>query len=409
MATGFSYARNSGTNTKTAGASWARRTSPASIRRACEGSLRRLGVEAIGIFYQHRADPKTPPETVAETVAELIKEGKVLKFGMCEVGASTIRRAHAVCPITAIQSEYHLMHRTVEDNGVLAACRELGIGFVPYSPINRGFHGGAYKRILALRRKRQPPRSSAFPTRRNPRKSAHSRNTQRIRKAARPDLRASRPYVAHVKVAEHSPHSRDNKAFASRRKFALRRRQTFRIRNCRIGGFNFKNRNCRGALQRRTAAEGGIVKQAAAIFALALAAVSPASGKPPIILSDQGSFAVGGTALSDRKGRKFHGDHAYVFYQIPENARKYPLVFAHGVGQFSKTWETTPDGREGFQNIFLRKGFSVYLADQPRRGNAGRSTEAAAVPNLLLLLLCRPRSTADGPLWENCGAGGKYV
>lgn len=80
-------------------------SSPASIRRACEGSLRRLGVEAIGIFYQHRADPKTPPETVAETVAELIKQGKVLKFGMCEVGASTIRRAHAVCPITAIQSE----------------------------------------------------------------------------------------------------------------------------------------------------------------------------------------------------------------------------------------------------------------------------------------------------------------
>lgn len=151
------------------------------------------------------------------------------------------------------------------------------------------------------------------------------------------------------------------------------------------------------------------MKQAAAIFALAPATVSPASGKPPIILSDQGSFAVGGTVLSDRKGRKFHGDHAYVFYQIPENARKYPLVFAHGVGQFSKTWKTTPDGREGFQNIFLRKGFSVYLADQPRRGNAGRSTEAAAVPNLLLLLLCRPRSTADGPLWENCGAGGKYV
>ena len=249
------------------------------------------------------------------------------------------------------------MHRAVEDNGVLAACRELGIGFVPYSPINRGFHGGgAYKRILALQRKRQPPRSSAFPTRRNPRKSAHSRNTQRIRKAARPDLRASRPCVAHVKVAEHSPHSRDNKAFASRRKFALRRRQTFRIRNCRIGGFNFKNRNCRGALQRRTAAEGGIVKQAAAIFALALAAVSPASGKPPIILSDQGSFAVGGTALSDRKGRKFHGDHAYVFYQIPENARKYPLVFAHGVGQFSKTWETTPDGRAS-KTYFCGRGF----------------------------------------------------
>lgn len=71
--------------------------------------------------------------------------------------------------------------------------------------------------------------------------------------------------------------------------------------------------------------------------------------------------------------------HAYVFYQKPVDARKYPLVFAHGVGQFSKTWETTPDGREGFQNIFLRKGFSTYLVDQPRRGNAGRSTEAVTL------------------------------
>lgn len=93
-----------------------------------------------------------------------------------------------------------------------------------------------------------------------------------------------------------------------------------------------------------------------------------------IVLKTQGSFAVGGKILRDCDGRTFHGDHAYVFYQIPEKARKYPLVFAHGVGQFSKTWETTPDGRDGFQNIFLRRNFSVYLVDQPRRGNAGRST-----------------------------------
>lgn len=96
-------------------------------------------------------------------------------------------------------------------------------------------------------------------------------------------------------------------------------------------------------------------------------------------IAGQGSFAVGGTVLTDSLGHTFHGDHAYVFYQKPVNARKYPLVFAHGVGQFSKTWETTPDGRDGFQNIFLRKGFSVYLADQPRRGNAGRSTETATI------------------------------
>lgn len=94
------------------------------------------------MFYQHRADPNTPPEEVASTIADLMKEGKVQRWGMCEVSAETIRKAHAICPLTAIQSEYHLMHRLVEENGVLNTCRELGIGFVPYSPINRGFLGG---------------------------------------------------------------------------------------------------------------------------------------------------------------------------------------------------------------------------------------------------------------------------
>lgn len=117
-------------------------SSPANIRRVCENSLRNLGVETLGLFYQHRVDPNTPIEVVAETCGELIKEGKILHWGMCEVNADTIHRAHAVCPVTAIQSEYHLMHRTVEKNGVLALCGELGIGFVPYSPLNRGFLGG---------------------------------------------------------------------------------------------------------------------------------------------------------------------------------------------------------------------------------------------------------------------------
>lgn len=118
-------------------------SSPAAIRHACEGSLRRLRLDCLPMFYQHRADPNTPPEDVAQTIADLMKEGKVRRWGMCEVSAATIRRAHAVCPLTAIQSEYHVMHRDVETNGVLDACRELGIGFVPYSPINRGFLGGA--------------------------------------------------------------------------------------------------------------------------------------------------------------------------------------------------------------------------------------------------------------------------
>lgn len=115
---------------------------PATIRKYCDDSLRRLRTDVIPMFYQHRFDRNTPVEDVAGTIQDLMKEGKVQHWGMCEVSADTIRRAHAVCPFTAIQSEYHLMHRAVEDNGVLDVCRELGIGFVPYSPLNRGFLGG---------------------------------------------------------------------------------------------------------------------------------------------------------------------------------------------------------------------------------------------------------------------------
>jgi hypothetical protein len=93
-----------------------------------------------------------------------------------------------------------------------------------------------------------------------------------------------------------------------------------------------------------------------------------------LVIAEQGSFAVGGTVNVAFSGETARGDHAYVQYQIPANARKYPLVMWHGGGQFSKTWETTPDGREGFQNIFLRQRFSVYTLDQPRRGRAGQPT-----------------------------------
>lgn len=115
---------------------------PATVRRYCEESLRRLRTDSIPLFYQHRFDPNVPIEEVAGTISDLIKEGKVQRWGLCEVSPETIRKAHAVQPLTAIQSEYHLMHRAVEENGVLDTCRELGIGFVPYSPINRGFLGG---------------------------------------------------------------------------------------------------------------------------------------------------------------------------------------------------------------------------------------------------------------------------
>ena len=117
-------------------------SSKATVRRYCEESLKRLRLDSIPLFYQHRYDPNTPIEEVAKTISDLIREGKVERWGLCEVSADTIRKAHAVCPLTAIQSEYHLMHRIVEHNGVLDTCRELGIGFVPYSPLNRGFLGG---------------------------------------------------------------------------------------------------------------------------------------------------------------------------------------------------------------------------------------------------------------------------
>lgn len=136
-------------------------------------------------------------------------------------------------------------------------------------------------------------------------------------------------------------------------------------------------------------------------------AVSPAAyaadaaKSEPLVIQEQGSFAVGGEVTTapgtfdpvkplDPAGQTYHGDHAYAFYQVPVNARQYPIVMWHGAGQFSKTWETTPDGREGFQTIFLRRGFATYLIDQPRRGDAGRSMVEVTV-----------KPTPDEQLWFN--------
>ncbi len=114
---------------------------PEHIRRVAEASLRRLRVEAIDLLYQHRVDPDVPIEDVAGAVKDLIREGKVRHFGLSEAGVETIRRAHAVQPVTAIQSEYSLWWRTPEES-VLPVCEELGIGFVPFSPLGRGFLTG---------------------------------------------------------------------------------------------------------------------------------------------------------------------------------------------------------------------------------------------------------------------------
>jgi aryl-alcohol dehydrogenase-like predicted oxidoreductase len=123
---------------------------PVHIRQAVEGSLRRLGIETIDLLYQHRVDPNVPIEDVAGTVRDLIGEGKVRHFGMSEPGVRTLRRAHAVQPITAVQNEYSLWWREVETNGILATCDELGIGFVPYSPLGRGFLTGAITQATQL-------------------------------------------------------------------------------------------------------------------------------------------------------------------------------------------------------------------------------------------------------------------
>ena len=115
---------------------------PAHIRRVVEQSLTRLRTDHIDLYYQHRVDPSVPVEDVAGAIKDLIKEGKIGHFGLSEASAATIRRAHAVQPVAAVQSEYSLWTRNVELNGVLATCNELGIGFVPWSPVGAGFLTG---------------------------------------------------------------------------------------------------------------------------------------------------------------------------------------------------------------------------------------------------------------------------
>jgi aryl-alcohol dehydrogenase-like predicted oxidoreductase len=124
-------------------------SSPATIRAVCEASLKRLRTDRIDLFYQHRVDPKLPIEEVVGTLAELKREGKIRALGLSEAGADTLRRAHTTHPIDALQSEWSLWERTVETE-ILPVVRELGIGFVPYSPLGRGFLTGQAKRAEEL-------------------------------------------------------------------------------------------------------------------------------------------------------------------------------------------------------------------------------------------------------------------
>ncbi|MCH8077723.1 MAG: aldo/keto reductase [SAR324 cluster bacterium] len=124
-------------------------SSPEYVKRACEASLRRLGVETIGLYYQHRVDPNTPIEDTVGAMADLVTEGKVRLLGLSEASSETLRRAHAVHPIAALQTEYSLWSRDPEDN-LLATCRELGTAFVAYSPLGRGFLTGQLRSIDGL-------------------------------------------------------------------------------------------------------------------------------------------------------------------------------------------------------------------------------------------------------------------
>jgi aryl-alcohol dehydrogenase-like predicted oxidoreductase len=136
-------------------------SSPANVRRACDASLGRLGIETIDLFYQHRVDPNVPIEETVGAMAGLVSAGKVRTLGLSEAGPETLRRAAKVHPIAALQSEYSLWTRDVETNGILATCRELGITFVPYSPLGRGFLTGTIQNVNELdstdwRRTNQP-------------------------------------------------------------------------------------------------------------------------------------------------------------------------------------------------------------------------------------------------------------
>lgn len=140
----------------------------------------------------------------------------------------------------------------------------------------------------------------------------------------------------------------------------------------------------------RTLAKTLSVVAFSSALAITSVAFAQSTAKPePLVIQDQGSFAVGGTVSQTAgtynnnaptaEGQSLHGDHAYVFYQFPQDPKPLPIIMLHGAFQSGRSWETTPDGREGFQSIFLRKGFSTYIVDQPRRGRAGNSTVAATI------------------------------
>ncbi len=144
LATKFGFVRKDGKAVVISG-------SPEYVRSSCDASLARLGFEQIDLYYQHRVDPQVPVEETVGAMAELVKSGKVRTVGLSEVSGATLRRAHAVHPISAVQTEYSLWSRDPEkQGGILEACRDLGVGFVPYSPLGRGFLTGKVRKLEDL-------------------------------------------------------------------------------------------------------------------------------------------------------------------------------------------------------------------------------------------------------------------
>ena len=188
---------------------------PAHIKEVAEASLKRLKVDAIDLFYQHRVDPNVPIEDVAGAVKDLIQEGKVKHFGLSEAGVQTIRRAHAVQPVTALQSEYSLWWREPEAE-VLPTLEELGIGFVPFSPLGKGFLTGQDRREHDVRQLRFPQRRPSLHAGESESESGVCRLADEIRGTEEGDTRPDRARVAAGPEAVDRAHPGHHEAASAR-------------------------------------------------------------------------------------------------------------------------------------------------------------------------------------------------
>ena len=198
---------------------------PDYVKQACEASLKRLGVEHIDLYYQHRVDPDTPIEETVGAMAELVKEGKVRYLGLSEAGMQTLRRAFDVHPIAALQSEYSLWTRDPEKE-LLPTCRELGVGFVAYSPLGRGFLTGQFKTFDDLRRRRLPPQLAAFSGRKFPAQSESGQKSSADGRGKKMPAFAIGPGLGHGARRRYRSHPRHQAPQISGRKCRRARHRT---------------------------------------------------------------------------------------------------------------------------------------------------------------------------------------